>query len=189
MSLSNAILGLLSYHPMTGYSLKEAFDNSISHFWHAHLSQIYRELSRMEKEHLVVSEIQRREGKPDRKVYHITEDGKKKFRDWLMSFPDNLAMSYNDEFLLRLYFGGMVDREEILFQITRYKKETEARLKHFEGLYQVIENFANKTGAREDSMYWELTLDCGVRLTKANLEWIEYAAEKIKKTLDLDGGI
>ncbi|MFZ5642615.1 MAG: PadR family transcriptional regulator [Bacillota bacterium] len=180
MSLSNAILGLLSYRPMTGYSMKEVFDNSISHFWHAHLSQIYRELSRMEENGLVKFEVQRREGRPDRKVYNITPLGEEKFQSWLESFPEKLVMSYNDEFLLRLYFGGRINREEVLFQITKYKKETESRLNQFESLYRVIEEYSKKAGGPEDKLYWELTLDLGVRMLKANLEWIEQAAEKIK---------
>ena len=180
MSLSYAILGLLSYRPMTGYSLKEVFDNSISHFWHAHLSQIYRELSRMEENGLVASEVQQREGRPDRKVYHITSRGEENLQSWLVSFPQKLVMSYNDEFLLRLYFGGRIDRDEIIFQMTKYRKETESRLSHFQSLYRVIEDFSKKAGGPEDRLYWELTLDMGVQLLRASLEWIEKSLEKIR---------
>ena len=49
MSLSHAILGLLTYRPLTGYGLKKIFDKSISHVWAASLSQIYRELSALKK--------------------------------------------------------------------------------------------------------------------------------------------
>ncbi len=180
MSLSHAILGILSYRPMTGYNLKEVFDNAISHFWHAHLSQIYRELSRMEDEGLVVSEVQRREGRPDRKVYRITPRGREKFQSWLVSFPRNLAVRYNDEFLLRLYFGGSIGRDEVIFQVTKYKKETEEKLRHLQSLYQVIDDFAKKAGGPRDRLYWEMTLDLGIRLTRTHLEWIEDVTEKIK---------
>ncbi len=180
MSLSYAILGILSYRPMTGYNLKEVCDNAISHFWHAHLSQIYRELSSLEDKGLVRSEVQRREGRPDRKLYHITPEGREKFQSWLVSFPRNLAMRYNNEFLLRLYFGGRIDRDEVLFQVTKYKKETEEKLRHFQSLYRVIEDFAQKAGEPRDRLYWEMTLDLGIRLAKTNLEWIEDVLEKIK---------
>lgn len=181
MSLSYAIMGLLSYRPMTGYSLKEAIDNSISHFWHAHLSQIYRELSRMEDNGLVTSEVQRREGRPDRKVYHLTSLGEEKLQSWLVSFPEKLVMSYNNEFLLRLYFAGRISREEILFQMTKYRKETETKLVHFQSLYRVIEGFSQKAGGPEDRLYWEMTLDLGIRLLEANLKWIEDSMERITK--------
>ncbi len=181
MSLSYAIMGILSYRPMTGYSLKEVFDNSISHFWHAHLSQIYRELSSMEEKGLVRSEIQRRDGRPDRKLYHLTPDGEKKFQDWLESFPRSLVMRYNDEFLMRLYFGGRIGNDEMLFQVIKYKKEIGERLRQFQSLSGVIEEYSRKAGGPRDRMYWEMTLDLGVRLMKTNLEWIEDVLERIKK--------
>ncbi|MCL6612445.1 MAG: PadR family transcriptional regulator [Peptococcaceae bacterium] len=183
MSLSYAILGILSYRPMTGYNLKEVFDNAICHFWHAHLSQIYRDLSRMEEEGLVRSEVQRREGRPDRKVYHITPEGLERFQSWLESFPPNLAVRYNDEFLLRLYFGGRIGREEVLYQVTKYKKETEEKLMRFRSLFRVIEDFAQKAGGPQDRLYWEMTLDLGIRLVKAHLEWITDVMDKIKKNV------
>ena len=33
MSLDHAILGFLSYEPMSGYDLKKLFDQSVAHFW------------------------------------------------------------------------------------------------------------------------------------------------------------
>ena len=47
MSLEFAILGFLNYHPYSGYDLKKIFDTSVSHFWPADQSQIYRTLSRL----------------------------------------------------------------------------------------------------------------------------------------------
>ena len=38
MSLKHAILGFLSFAPLTGYDLKKAFDRSVQHFWPANQS-------------------------------------------------------------------------------------------------------------------------------------------------------
>lgn len=64
MSLPHAILGLLTYQPMTGYDLKQVFDTSINHFWSAHQSQIYRELAALESKGQVTSQIEPQEGTP-----------------------------------------------------------------------------------------------------------------------------
>lgn len=48
MSLPHGLLGLLNYKDMTGYKLSRTFDDSLSFFWKAQASQIYRELDRME---------------------------------------------------------------------------------------------------------------------------------------------
>ncbi|MGE5576976.1 MAG: PadR family transcriptional regulator, partial [Syntrophothermus sp.] len=63
MSLPYAILGFLSYRPMTGYDLGNFFKQSVAHFWHAELSQIYRELGKLEEKGLVKSEIQPQESR------------------------------------------------------------------------------------------------------------------------------
>ena len=49
MSLKHGLLGLLNYGPMTGYELDKAFKASLSFFWQAKASQIYRELGTMEQ--------------------------------------------------------------------------------------------------------------------------------------------
>ena len=49
MSLEHAILGFLTYRPMSGYDLKKFFDESVRHFWSAPQSQIYRTLGRDEE--------------------------------------------------------------------------------------------------------------------------------------------
>ncbi len=44
--LKHGILGLLNYHPMTGYEIMLVFRDSLRFFWSAQTSQIYRELQR-----------------------------------------------------------------------------------------------------------------------------------------------
>ena len=79
MSLGNALLGLLSHGPMTGYDLKKLLDHPIGFFWVAQMSQIYRELNKMEEKGLVKSAIEPQEKRPDRKVYQLTKGGKETF--------------------------------------------------------------------------------------------------------------
>ena len=55
MSLRHGILGLLSKWDATGYDIKKEFDDFMGIFWHSHLSQIYPELNRLEKEELLES--------------------------------------------------------------------------------------------------------------------------------------
>jgi len=75
MSLGNTLLGLLNHRPMAGYDLKKMLDHPIGFFWVAQMSQIYRELNKLEEKGLVKSEIVPQEKRPDRKVYQITKEG------------------------------------------------------------------------------------------------------------------
>ncbi len=76
MSLEHAILGFLNYHPYSGYDLKKIFDTSVQHFWPADQSQIYRTLNRLTEQGYAQVEKVDQENRPDRKVYHITADGR-----------------------------------------------------------------------------------------------------------------
>ncbi|GAH88572.1 unnamed protein product, partial [marine sediment metagenome] len=79
MSLEKALLGLLDHRPMTGYDLKKILDHPMGFFWAAQMSQIYRELNKLEEKKLVKSEIKPQEKRPDRKVYQLTKEGRETF--------------------------------------------------------------------------------------------------------------
>ena len=85
MALKQGLLGLLNYGEMTGYELAKAFNDSLSFFWQAQTSQIYRELNQLEAEGLLHSHIEVQTGKPDKRVYAITTQGKAELDRWLAS--------------------------------------------------------------------------------------------------------
>ncbi|MCC5893263.1 PadR family transcriptional regulator, partial [Exiguobacterium sp.] len=68
MALRHALLGLLTHQPATGYALNATFKAQMIHFWHAHHTQIYRELLKMEDEALVSSEHVTQHDLPDKKI-------------------------------------------------------------------------------------------------------------------------
>jgi PadR family transcriptional regulator, regulatory protein AphA len=85
MSLEHAILGFLNYRPMSGYDLKKIFDTSVRHFWPADQAHIYRTLNRLAEQGLATMEVVEQEVRPDRKVYHITPEGREHLHEWLLS--------------------------------------------------------------------------------------------------------
>ena len=92
MALKQGLLGLLNYGEMTGYELAKAFNDSLSFFWQAQTSQIYRELNQLEAEGLLHSRIEVQTGKPDKRVYAITAQGKAELDRWLASDLDTEMM-------------------------------------------------------------------------------------------------
>ena len=84
MSLDAAILGFLGERPRSGYDLKtRCFDGAAKDFWTADQAQIYRTLERLQGSKLVTATRKRQAGKPDRKVYSITELGRRTLTAWL----------------------------------------------------------------------------------------------------------
>lgn len=179
MSLKHALLGFLNYGGTTGYQLKENFDNSIAHFWQANLSQIYPTLKEMERDGLLTMEVEYQESRPNRKVYHITDKGREELRRWLR-LPTSLA-SVHEPFLIKVFFGSELSTEEILAHLRSQLELHRAQL----DAYAAMEATASCRSAVaaslvRESVFWDLTLQMGVKSEEAWIAWLEDAIRQIE---------
>ena len=169
MSLSHAILGLLSQMPMTGYDLKNhQFDASIAHFWPADQAQIYRTLDKMAEQGWIESQVEFQEDRPNRKVYSITSDGKAELHRWLL-LPQPLT-PYREPFLIQLFFAGDLSNEEVIGLLEAQRDAHEERLRGY--LEIPLPTLDQLTGDRQTSLQ-RLTLEMGIQVEKAYLDWFE----------------
>ena len=76
MALEHAILVSLAERSATGYDLARRFDASIGNFWKASHQQVYKVLGRMADQGLVSVEVVVQDGRPDKKVHAITDEGR-----------------------------------------------------------------------------------------------------------------
>ena len=81
--LKHGILGLLNYGSMTGYDIVHIFKDSLSYFWNAQTSQVYRELQTLKKNGWATDEVIEQSDRPDKKLFSITESGREEFMRWL----------------------------------------------------------------------------------------------------------
>ncbi len=73
------ILGILMGAPLHGYMIKRAIEGSYGdRYFKLSNSALYPTLARLEKEGYIEGKREPQETVPDRKVYHITEAGKKR---------------------------------------------------------------------------------------------------------------
>ncbi len=179
MSLKHAILGFLSYQPLSGYDLKKAFDSSVQHFWPANQSQIYRTLAELEEQSLVTKEIIEREERLDMKVYHITEVGRGELHAWLACpLPER---DDREPFLIQVYFSGQLSDEETLHLFRAKLKETEDRLAVYEAVHQMIQNTPPKIQDPRAVFLATLTLEAGYINNQSIAAWMRSAIERIQK--------
>lgn len=83
MSLRHAILGILDYRPMHGYALKRVLEEGIATFWPVNLAAIYPSLRKLEDDGLVSHRsVAGADGRPNRKVYEVTEAGRQELARW-----------------------------------------------------------------------------------------------------------
>ncbi|MDP4177624.1 MAG: PadR family transcriptional regulator [Bacillota bacterium] len=178
MSLEHAMLGFLQFTPLSGYDMKKMFDTSVRHFWAADQSQIYRTLARLINDELIWSETIIQDSRPNSKVYHITQKGKKEFNKWLTSSvtPVEPRISW----LIQVFFSGGLSDEEFI----HFMEEISSKIKHLMKEYEEDGNkdeliFDNKKSKR-DLFFHKLTLDYGLTMNKNMINWIEKTIERVK---------
>ena len=179
MSLKHAILGFLSYLPLSGYDLKKAFDYSVQHFWPANQSQIYRTLAELEQNGLVTMEVIEREERLDMKIYHVTEAGRAELHTWLTT--PQPERDDREPFLIQVYFGGQVSDAELLKVMKHKLKETEERLAVYEAVHQMIQNTPQKIDDPRAIFLSVLTLEAGYVNNQSIAAWLRSAIERIEK--------
>jgi len=113
---ARVILGLLKFSPRTGYDVKRVTDFSTRFFWRASYGQIYPELRGLEGAGLVRASEEPR-GRRPRRVYELTSKGERALSAWLLGDTDQYEV--RDEGLLRLFFGELVEPEELVALVRR----------------------------------------------------------------------
>ena len=133
MDVKTVCLGMLTDGEASGYDLKKFFESSFGHFFPAGYGSIYPALSTLARNGLVEYELVPQDGKPDRKVYSITDKG----RDALMEGLSNPNPSHKirSEFLATLWFAHLMPDEQVDTVVQNKLKELDEFLK-------LIEEFA-----------------------------------------------
>lgn len=128
MDVRSILLGFLMGRSMTGYDLKKIFAISFSFFSGLSYGSIYPALRKMEGEGLIDMRMEMRKSAPNRKVYSITDAGRKAFLEVLRA---PLAFEgARSAFLARLFFFAHLAPEERLssacgyFESVKQVKET-----------------------------------------------------------------
>ena len=182
MSLKHALLGILSYHEMTGYEVKQFFDSSVQHFWNAELSQIYPTLKTLEEGGFVAKRVELQENRPNRKVYELTETGREEFLRWLRS-PAPPA-DLRDPFLIRIFFGVQAPVEDVLIILRRQMEEQQKVLGFSETVLRdrIRESAKDAHHGPKNSLYWTLTLELAVAYRRAYIDWCEHSMRLLEQT-------
>lgn len=103
---------------MTGYELKKKFSISFTFFSGLSYGSIYPALRKMEQQGLITMKVEIQDGSPNRKVYTITDEGRRVFLENLRA-PFSLERLKN-AFLARLFFFSYLSQEERLDTANRH---------------------------------------------------------------------
>jgi DNA-binding PadR family transcriptional regulator len=162
---ARVVLGFLRFGPHTGYDIKSYIEVSTRFFWGASYGQIYPELKRLERSGLVESEASPR-GARKRTVYHLTPAGEQAVFDWLTD-RRRWVFEYRDEWLLRLFFGDLLPRDEAIENIRSARAFFEDTARRFRSQ---IRPHAEE-GAEEGERFPLLVYEFGVGFMDWAAQW------------------
>jgi PadR family transcriptional regulator AphA len=190
MSIENAILGLLSTKPLSGYDIKKMFEGSTALYWSGNNNQIYTSLVKLHKEGLVSSEVQYQESKPSRKLYTLTEKGLAKLRQWVVSDPELPQLRHN--FLIQLAWADRLSFDELDDLLKKYEDETQAqvlmlraqaRQNNITPSGQLRDAYVNVALARtpREAYLWEMIQKNWIAFYENETNWVCQLREGLRK--------
>ena len=158
MNVSDLCLGTLYLSDGTGYDIKKLFEAAFSHFHSASYGSIYPALNKLAEKGLVEVRTEAGIGKPDRKLYSITETGKESFLNTLTTTEPGEQVK--SEFQVLLFFSHLLPTQRLQEIVEKMESDYESRL-HY--LRAIVDLDTHSAGIR-------LGIEIGIASTHARLE-------------------
>jgi PadR family transcriptional regulator, regulatory protein AphA len=159
MSHRYLILGLLAEQPMTGYDIKKRVEAALRAATNASYGTLYPTLHKLLKEGAVEVQEVPQVSRPSKKVYRITEKGRREVDRWLKQPP--ASDQIRREFLLKLYLGKDLPAEDLQSLVSSRRDEAEAMLRTLR---------AEQKGVNNPRQAW--VMDYALSLCKAEIDWL-----------------
>ena len=110
MRVKTLCLGALCLGDSTGYDIKKLFEAAFNHFHGASFGSIYPSLQQLESEGLVSHRVEAGEKHPDRKLFHVTDEGRAAFSE-IFIVGMHKSEQLRSEFLVLLFFAPLLPTE------------------------------------------------------------------------------
>jgi PadR family transcriptional regulator AphA len=163
--VSYLVLGWIAHGPATPYDLKRLSAQSVGYFWEFPHSQLYAEPARLAELGLL-EEKQEQEGRR-RRVYSITEPGRRALEEWLRE-PTSEEPQIRDIGLLKLFFQDALDDGNVVALARAQEEAHRAKLSTYEELERIVP---------KEASFGHATLQAGLAFERAFVEfWSEVAA-------------
>ena len=175
VALPHAILVSLSEQAGSGYELAHRFDRSIGYFWAATHQQIYRTLRTMEADGWVHVDVVTQHGRPDKKVYGVTDGGREELAHWIAEPLTGRGSSVTDSRTrdLAVKIRGAVhgDTEAVRAQVIALRDERAQLLDTYLGFQE--RQFPDPRALEGTALHQYLVLRGGILAEEGSLHWLD----------------
>lgn len=175
MSVKYAILGFLSWTPLTGYDLKKQFETSDIFYWSGNNNQIYKALVELHQEGLVTKEVQHQESLPSRKIYTITAAGVAALRQWVLTPPE--LPQVRQSFLVQLAWADLLSAVELDGLLAQYEEDVQTKRLMLLEQQQRNTDFPQRTP--RERLLWEKIAANTLGFYDGELRWVQELRQEL----------
>jgi DNA-binding PadR family transcriptional regulator len=168
-----ALLGVVSQHPdgVHGYALKRHCERVLGNFWQLNFGEVYRVLDRLAGEGLIEHVLA--EAESSRKLYRITEKGRRTLDDFILVPPTDAPRPLRQELAVKLLFAGPGRLHELL-RLIDHQRETYMRELSLLGVQR--RRLARRAA---DAFVTQLLIDGAELSVRAELAWLDDVTQKL----------
>lgn len=177
MALEHAILVSLTERSGSGYELARRFDQSIGFFWGATHQQIYRVLKRMDEAGWVSREHVVQDGRPDKKVYTVSDSGRAELARWIAEPVDPIQL--RNELAVKVRGASLGDTAAVAREVARHRDHHAERL----DVYLAIEkrDFPDPGRLSGRHLHQYLVLRGGIRAEQGVVDWCDEILDALRR--------
>ena len=181
MALAHTILTVLWDAPTSGYDISKQFEENVSCYWKASQQQIYRELSEMKKKGWVSFELVPQDGKPNKKIYALTEAGQQELRRWYKEPTEPSPI--REDLLVKVLGGAHLPNDILIQELQRRRQIHHQKMLH----YQEMEaQYQSNHEASLQERYCYLTLRRGTRYEQDWIDWCDEVIQVLKPETEIN---
>jgi DNA-binding PadR family transcriptional regulator len=173
VALRHAVLATLLDADASGYELGKRFDASVANFWHALPQQIYGELSQLEHGRLIRGRSVHQRGRPDKRVFTITEAGRQTLREFAAAPTKPGAVK--EDLAVKVYAAAIADPETLIVALEERAAHSAANLERYRHQADAL---TDPDGA---DLGPSLTLARGIAYERENIDWCALAAKRLRR--------
>ncbi len=179
VALPHAILVSLCEQSGSGYELAHRFDRSIGYFWSATHQQIYRTLRAMEDDRWVTATVVVQHGRPDKKVYTVSDAGRAELARWIAAPLGQgasgrggaLSDTRTRDVAVKLRGAGYGEPAALREQITALRAERAQLLDTYRGFEK--RQFPDPSTLSGSALHQYLVLRGGIRAEESTIDWLD----------------
>jgi PadR family transcriptional regulator, regulatory protein AphA len=177
MSIMHAILGFLSWRPLTGYDLKKLVAGSEFLHWSGNSNQIYTTLVQLHRDGLVTVETEQQENLPPRKTYTVTDDGRRQLRAWVLAEPE--LPESRSTFLVQLAWADQLGAGELEALVGGYQRAVELQLAMCQERIRRGHDSPDRTP--REKFLWRMAHQNRLKSWEAELEWVQRLSKGLRR--------